>query len=198
MKITPHATERILDRTKMRIEDVLSIVSNGAGVELGKTEGYRYLLFYSPPDNVSKIAVVSDCGSHLISIWDRNFALPDGIGKVTREHERRARIVMKNFIFERLAPHNKKRFFTAKIQILEGQSVVFEADGGEIPTREIYTLESAFKYLAPRLAPIAQVVEEYKECAERKIKYRILLIDPETAERVRRHELGHKKIHEYL
>ena len=103
MKLTIHGSERIFDRTKMVVRDVLSIISSNAVVELGSHGGCKYLLFYSPPDNRTKIAVVTDGRTHLVSIWESDYFLPTGLKSVNKENKRKAMHLCREFMFKRFA-----------------------------------------------------------------------------------------------
>ncbi|MDO8593591.1 MAG: hypothetical protein Q7R59_01675 [bacterium] len=103
MDFTDHGIEHICDRTSMRPEDVLSVVSDGASVDLGlSSNGYRYFLFYSSPDNCTKIAIVSGDRTCLVSIWENNYRLPEDVKKATRGRDYRARKKLRAYVFSRL------------------------------------------------------------------------------------------------
>lgn len=106
MKLTWHGTKRVYDRTKMHLNDVLSIISAGAAVDLGLVGGERYFLFYSPPNKSTKIAVVSADRMRLISIWESDYTLPSGIKRITWEMKREARILLQKFLFARIKAKN--------------------------------------------------------------------------------------------
>jgi len=101
MQLTGHGLQHIQDRTALLAKDVLSIISGGAVVNLGSTQGYEYLLFYSPSDKACKIAVMSEGRTHLVSVWNADFALSRGIRRVTRQREAQARKKLRTFIFHR-------------------------------------------------------------------------------------------------
>lgn len=104
MELTAHAIRRIYDRTKLFTKDALSIVTDGAVVNLGSHKGCGFLLFYSPPDNVCKIAVVSEDRRYLVSIWEKSFKLPAVLPKITPKLEREAKRLFQEFIFEKIRP----------------------------------------------------------------------------------------------
>jgi len=87
MSLKMHAAERIIGRTKMSIAEVLSVISRGATVELGRSKNVIFLLFYSLLDNESKVALVDADDGSLISIWERNFRFPTGVRRPTRKQE---------------------------------------------------------------------------------------------------------------
>jgi hypothetical protein len=109
MWLTTHGKERILGRTKMLTKDVLSILSAGAAVSLGSIDKREYLLFWSPPDQSAKIAVVSARRKKLITILKRNHGLPIGLAKVTEERERKAREALTSFLAKSQSPIPKAR-----------------------------------------------------------------------------------------
>lgn len=104
MDFTSHGAERIYDRTKMRPEDVLSIVSDGVGVDLGMSsnDGYRYFLFYSPPDGCTKIAVVSGDRACLVSVWEATYHIPSELKRVTKKMKHQARKILQDYVFSKL------------------------------------------------------------------------------------------------
>ena len=101
LELTVHGSERIHGRTKMTIKDVLSVIENGAVVTLGETTECEYLLFYSPPDHCTKIAVVAAKRTYLISIWERDYFLPEGVSRPNKQRDRKAREVLSRFLFKR-------------------------------------------------------------------------------------------------
>ena len=113
MELSNHGRERIYGRTKMLPEDVLSIVSGEAAVDLGSVERRRYFLFYSPPDRDTKVAIVSEDRTRIISIWEKDYNFPVGIRRVTQWHEKRARILLQDFLFARFKEKNQQDNGTA-------------------------------------------------------------------------------------
>ena len=108
MELSNHGLERIYDRTKLHPDDVLSIVSAEAAVDLGVADGQRYFLFYSQPNKSTKIALVSEDRRRLISIWEKDYNLPTGVKKVTWQRERDAQTLLQAFLFARIKAKNKQ------------------------------------------------------------------------------------------
>lgn len=96
MPLKMHAAERIIGRTKMSIVEVLSVISRGTTVELGRSKNVIFLLFYSFLDATSKVALVDTNDGSLISIWERNFRFPPGVRRPTRKQEELVKTLGKN------------------------------------------------------------------------------------------------------
>ena len=110
MELTGHARGRIIydERTRMHLDDVLSVVSGNATVYLGVADKGRYLLFHSPPDKGSKIAIVSEDTGRIITILDGSYGVPVGVKKVTRKMELKARDLLRDFLFARIKAKNSQ------------------------------------------------------------------------------------------
>lgn len=102
MELSYHGFERIYGRTKMLPEDVLSVISSEAAVDLGSVERRRYFLFYSPPDKDTKVAIVSEDRTRLITIWEKDYNFPVGVKRVTQKMEKEAHKFLQNFLFARI------------------------------------------------------------------------------------------------
>lgn len=134
MENTVHAHQRILERTKLRDEDVLWIIRNNLFVDLGFFEGRQFVCFYSPPDQRSKIAVVSSGEPRvLISILEEEFHLPKTVKKVDRKVSTLAMLKLFDHVEQmkkkdKDTPANKNRRIksgTVSIHVEEGGAEVF-------------------------------------------------------------------------
>ncbi len=108
MKLSVHGYKRIRGRTKLLAKDVLSILSGGAAIELGSAKDCEFLLFYSPPDKHTKIAVVAKNRSILVSVWESTFLLPEGILKPNFRRREAAQKAFARFVIDNsIAKANK-------------------------------------------------------------------------------------------
>lgn len=88
VKLTQHARQRVNERTNMLETDVLELLKRGVTADLGRIGKYSYRLFYSAPDERTKVAIVA--GPLVVSIWENNYELPKGIViSPSKKHEAR-------------------------------------------------------------------------------------------------------------
>jgi hypothetical protein len=203
MELTGHGSERIQSRTKMLTKDVLSIITGGAVVNLGSDNGYEYLLFYSPPDDSTKIAVVADNREHLISIWNGDFVLPTGLLRVNYKRKEAAKKALATFILKeskkaRTTPQTKKtpNGIAVKIQVKVDRKAVFVQDCGEYPSDRSTKREYVLSLLWPQLEPIVRDVEMLvKEDGQRKqVCYDLCLFRQKTSQCFKVHTITHTKM----
>ena len=156
MRLTRHADEHILDRTRMRAEDVLALVTHEATVLLGTTrKGYSFQLFWSPQEGEAKIAITSN--GALVSVWEETFTLPPGIRPVTEANKRRARKALKKFILSRSPTPQLSMFLDASLDVyLKGKSVHTESIGKLSP--EAAQLYTETLKIAPARSQIERIV----------------------------------------
>lgn len=102
MRASVHGRKRVQERTKMHIEDVLLLLEAGATINLGVHRNGTYLLFWSNPDEESKIAIVDKSQGMLITIIENAYAVPNTITPFTRELEQRARDLWRMFAKEKV------------------------------------------------------------------------------------------------
>ena len=108
MELTGHGRGRIYSRTKMHPDDVLDVISGNATVDLGGVDGGRYLLFYSPPDGDTKIAIVSEDVGRVVTILEGSYGVPEGVKRVTRKMKKEAHKLLQDFLFARLKAKNRQ------------------------------------------------------------------------------------------
>jgi hypothetical protein len=193
MKFTMHGNERVLGRTKMLTEDVLSLICADAVVALGSLSGCEYLLFYSPPDRCAKIAVVSPGRELLISVWERNFTLPPGIVRVTKMLETKAYCAARAFLLQRILarqPKKPARQCPMKIDVIERGKVAYVDDAGTISSDDIYSRETVLALTATRLKLIFRIVEENKVLDGWRVRYSVRILDPDTLKSCREYRFG--------
>ncbi|MEJ0054153.1 MAG: hypothetical protein WDN10_05555 [bacterium] len=181
MKLTRHARECIEGRTAMLPQDVLTLIESDAAVKLGSQGEYEYLLFYSPFDRQAKIAIVTKEQTHLISIWEKDYHLPDGIRPPTHGQVRKAKAAYLTFIFKRTAkyanePHTKKPsaglpYFQATIEIQDACRTILAHEAGTVTRHQGTNGGRCRRALRKSLAEIASIVEAHKDKAEGAIRY---------------------------
>ncbi len=168
MELNWHGFKRVRGRTRMLTEDVVAIILAEAVVELGRDSRGEFLLFYSPRDKSTKIAVVSIGRGVLLSIWESSFQLPQGVSKVTAKLEKEARGKLRNFLIERakkkLIPgevkESKPALYDLEISVCVGDIVVYRRDCGQVEKNKIKTLEEILAFLRPVTGQILSVVED--------------------------------------
>ncbi len=102
MLVTDHALLRIRQRSRLSADQIVSLIEHGAFVSLGTSEQYEYLLFYSPLDRRTKIAIVSANRTTLVSIWENDFVRPASISKITKARVLEVKKLWKRYVFEKI------------------------------------------------------------------------------------------------
>lgn len=198
MDATYHGTERIFGRTRMRHEDVLLIIASRAAVELGSWNGYTYYLFYSPPNKDCKIAVTSDNHALLITVWEKSYCLPNGVTRVERALEQKARALLSTFILSKLKEHSQQgwpRCLLVAIDVIVKHHVVYTHSYENIRFERVTRDSDVLEVLMPALMHLAAAVEDHRTKADTHIRYGIRVKDPETLKPVRRYfTVGHERI----
>jgi hypothetical protein len=169
MKLTIHGTERIQDRTKMQVRDVIALISKGAFVKLG-SEGERdYVLFYSSPDKDVKIAILDRDRKNLVSVWEKDFRLPSGVSKVTRERAHRARTAA---LFKtRVKEQKSERHFKVTLEVVVGQKTVFAYECGRVPSGAVGSLEKILPFIEPALKIVVPIIESRRDVDSAQVRY---------------------------
>lgn len=204
MELTIHGSERILGRTKMLAKDVLSIISAEAVVELGRDRaGLGYLLFFSPPDQCAKIAVVSHDHMRLVSVWHSSFKVPHGVEEVTPDLARQARDIMKKYLFNKaVTPQSfAANRFRIALQLLVGTEVIRQEDAGEVYWQGRTGDLGAFLLrlgLTARLKPIVSMFDAHRSRSSKEKSYAICLLDPVTLQVRQRHLAKPETMRRYL
>lgn len=191
MQFTAHGAERVLRRTNLLGKDVLSIISSNAVVSLGFWHNYEYLLFYSPNDGVTKIAVVTRDRGTLVSVWYDDYVLPKGVSRVTRQLKRKARQVLAQFAIKKV---ESKETRDVKLDIVVGKKIVYSHDFGRFLAKDLKSIESIIQTLLPNLSPIIKVVEDCQSQIPGSVKYDFWLFEPESARAPARFAIRHKKL----
>lgn len=213
MELTKHGKDRIQGRTKLLDKDVLSIISEGAVVELGIADEKEFLLFYSPFDERCKIAIVSKGRRHLISIWGTNFHLPEGIRKPTKSLNKSALTKYRNFAFKKATGMNptppvekleklKKNGipqYPTRIKVVISEICILEEEGDALPfSKKLRNARLVPELLVEQLKKMTEIVES-KENIDLKQTYYTIEIRSPTREKVEyTYRLSHKKIKKIL
>lgn len=180
MKLRQHAIQRIYERTKMLPRHVDEVLSCAAVVELGSGRACRLLLFYSPPDNGAKIAVVSNDRSSLFSVWHSHFVLPRDVAPVTPELEEEAREILQKFLNAKFSDTDDSPRLAVAIDIRLNGKVLSVRDVGDIRTEDARTQDSVLNAVAHFLAPIALGLDVNMDEDPNHIRYGIHLINHRT------------------
>jgi hypothetical protein len=101
---TQHSLLRTEERTRLHQNDLLQLIGSGAFVELGTGEqGRIFILFYDVFGRDVKIGIISADKSAIISIWEKDYFLPEGSLRVTFARIKEARTKYKDFVFSRFS-----------------------------------------------------------------------------------------------
>lgn len=202
MDVTFHGTKRVFSRTKMRLEDVLSVVKNNAAVELGRAGNLIYFLFYSPPDNCTKIALVSEDKHLLVSVWENDYRLPKGVGIVNWKLKHEAKRLLRSFLISRSGINkinDNSRVLHVFIDVYEGEKVVYTHKAIEIREGDTKSVKSTLAVTQFEIAKIAKIVQENINLSEGRVRYCFRISDPETHRTIKQpFLLDHKQIMERL
>jgi hypothetical protein len=162
MKLTVHGGERIESRTKMWGKDLLNLLSKKAYVDLGSNGKYRYLLFHSLVDHSAKIAVVNRECTHLVSIWNHDFHLPDSIAPLTRlalrtaKHKSLAALAQQS-VRKPLPPKTSGEGQVVVSVFLNSRKIV-RHDCGLVSLKIAGTQQSLLEFLKPTLETLVDSV----------------------------------------
>ena len=200
MELTVHGSQRIFDRTKMMVKDVLSVISSDAVVKLGSANGREFLLFYSPPDRKVKIAVIDAKHAKLVSIWEADYGLPAGVRRVDDVLENAARHRFAKWTFQRLNKHLETPEVQVVVEVMENRKFVNRYEVGSMPEKIGFRKDRVFRFLLPRLREIVAEMEKNRKKQEKKKKkneirkraeYNILLFRPGMGYAFRVYTLKH-------
>ncbi len=85
------------------------MLEHKAYVELGTdSDGIEYVLFYSPPDNSVKIALINRDQCRLVSIWNRGYRTPGGVKQVRSKLCYQALQKQKDYAWQNLSVHQNR------------------------------------------------------------------------------------------
>lgn len=188
MKLTHHGEERVLGRTKMMTQDVLSIITADAVVELGFSNGYELLLFYSLPDRCTKIALVNKGRTTLVSIWEDDFILPSGVLRVTWPLRNKAHELFTRYLFKRVCPKNGTEAGerpVLKLEVLMGEVVEYERTVGPISFRESNEKSLVFAHATPLIRSVLDVAEQLAGDVRKRLRCRAVICEPISLRPVR-------------
>ena len=189
MELTAHGIERIHGRTRMFTKDVLAIISEGSFISIGNWEEQEYLLFYSPPDGRTKIALVSKDRTHLISIWEDDYFLPGGL-RVNWLQRYQARNMLQSYLLKKIKLGREKdlesqRSFTARIEVILDNKTEYSEEIQEFALNRSKSLQGPIiAHLKPRLEAITKVVGNNKQIYDGKeLRYELWVLDSKTLKR---------------
>lgn len=197
MELSSHGTERILERTGMHIIEVLYILRLGAVVSLGSEGKSEFLLFYSPADNVSKIAVVSRDHSKLISIWNTDFLLPKTLSRITRQRETLAREKVAPLLatLRELIPRPLE--IVAYVHIKNGKEILYQEAFGSLEWSRVSPKEKMLRQLQVKLERLCAHVESRIGVCKG-VLYTIACFEPGSPAPVLRYLIPHKSLVSFL
>ena len=184
MEASDHGGWRIFDRTKMCKKDVLSVIENNGAFELGTANKRRFFLLYSPFDKDCKIAIVSEDLRVLVTVWNKNYHIPVTITQVNKRSEDRARIALRRYIFDKIKSEtckNGKSKFYVKIDVYEGETIVYEHNEIEICPEDVYSKWSVLDAARPIMLKIVGIVEENKNNLNGRVRYGFRILNPKTS-----------------
>lgn len=184
---THHGVERVFDRTKMVVEDVIKLIDADAVVPLGTAGKYEYLLFYSPFDDECKIAVTSKGREHLVSVWEANYALPRKVTKPNYMLKKIARERQRKYVINRIAKSPK--LYSAKILVYENGKLVFTHDCHQ----EVPEYDDRVLYIARLRSELSQITGLVEKHRTGRVNYLVSLFEPNGAIR-RSYHLNHATV----
>lgn len=195
VKNTYHGIQRVMERSKMHPDDVLLIVDAGATVLLGTFEEYDYLLFFSPQDRGCKIAVTAKEKTRLVSVWDADFHLPEGVRKPTKQDIREARRLLSNMLLGRTC-QPLSMVMDVLVRGIKGTQIVREERLCGINRDEALNPSVCMQLAHETLVRIALSLGE--EVARKKnrprLAYRLIVVDPASGDHVRHFEITHRTV----
>lgn len=198
MEISKHGHLRVINRTRMCVDDVLSLVKSGMVVSLGFNDGYEFLLFYSPFDNGGKIAVVSAERTLLISVWETDYCLPDGVVIPTRDMIKDARTLLNSFLFSKLGGNTKifdlNEILSVKVQVILGEEILQEFNLSSVTRRKSKDLKCIIDSSTEELKRIV-LANEDSDIPLRELTYYMLIFNPDTPNSIERtHSIKHSTL----
>ncbi len=199
MYTTHHGVERVLGRTNMVVEDVLKLIDAGAFVPLGAYKKQEYLLFYSPFDRKCKIALVAGRREFLVSVWEANYFLPDGIIRPGRKLKKLARTLLEDYILSRskvgtVSPEVVGQTFVpqlydAKILVYQNSKLEFAQPCPE----KVEAYEDHMRYVDRLRAEFEAITDLVERHRTGMVHYLVLLVCPDGTER-RSYRLKHSTV----
>lgn len=203
MLSTNHGLERILERTKMRPEDVLLLVANNGAVELGSgSDGKEFFAFWDPFYNRIKVALLSPDGKLLISVLEANHRLARGLLKIDDKLVVKARVALKEYLLAKLKSKNPQspwQTYHVKIGVFVKNVTIYDYDAECFSFRNIESRHEILTTVRPALMYLASVVHEKKTKLDKRIRYNVKLADPVTNKAVGKHvSVGHEQVIKFV
>lgn len=186
MEISTHGIERIQKRTKMSRKNILAMVAEGKVIDLEIPGSYVYLLFFSPPDVCTKIAIVSLDRKTLVTIFESDFNLPRG-RVVTNAQNAKARS---------LAVPGELQ---AEIRVYKGSEQIYIHPAGTIERGDCYFIDTTVKAIAAPLQEVIAVIEMQSHTTRNQVWYDFKFFDPVVQKWLTNNQrLKHKNAIRYL
>ncbi|MBL8158741.1 hypothetical protein JNK62_04375 [bacterium] len=196
--LTKHARERILLRTELKPENVLQLINDSAAISLGKGEIFEYLLFFSPFDLCCKIAVVSHDWGNIVSVWDEDFDLPEGILVPTERDRYKAKKLYQAFTFRRIGERQQTAeglpYYSATIDVVVEAKTVYSHAAGEITRSQGTFKKECIKAIWKELSTLASITEENRDKLHGFVQYQISLKALNGIQDFKRYAISHKKV----
>jgi len=184
--ITIHAAERIQGRTKLQLKDVLSGLNSGKAVEIACPGATQFMLFYSPPDKCTKLALVDKRTRNLISIWESDYKLPRG-RRVTNSDRAKA--------YSLAFPGDRN----IEIQVCYKEKAVYAVPAGKIAVGDSHFLDTTIAHIATQLRLLVALVNEQVEEIQNRTTYDFRFSDPETGSVLSlRQCISHRRVDSFL
>lgn len=199
MYAVDHAQQRILERTGLFPDAVLEILEAGAYVDLGadKKKESVFCLFYSEPDEDTKIALVALKGkARILSVWENHFSLPPGVMKPNKSKRGKAFQRWQEFLFERAASRalpDKDRWTARMIVSINGRNS-YEHDCGEVPENLRFSKSDTESFLNDTLRIVVHVIEENRKIVHGRIQLHVAIKNADTGQVVRVHVFSFKRL----
>lgn len=194
--ISIHGHLRVYDRTKMLPEDVLSLIRANKVVSLGVNNKQEFLLFYSPREKMSKVAIVSADRSTLISVWEIDFNFPHNIIRPTKGMIHQAKTLMNEYLFNQAKKNysfSVEKILLVKISLLVCDERVYREEG-LVPESKTLRLDDLIEVLREELLRISSVVSEHVR-RPNILRYEFRFFDRDTGLMTsRRSGIDHKKL----
>ena len=156
MDLTMHGADHVWDRTQMRSRDVLTLLENDVYIHLGYAGGVEYKFFYSPEDRDGRVALVSNPGSRLVSIWLPSFRFPAEITRPTQLHRDAARMMVSAFLRKRISSNSahKKRLEETERSVIQHKQQTRE----KTEYRVLFTVHANKQRIAERQLGTVDVI----------------------------------------
>jgi hypothetical protein len=201
MELTIHGTERIQERTKMSVMEVRELLVNNVAVSLGLKGVREYLLFFSPADNTTKIAVVDKNRRSLVSVLEKHYRLPAGVSKVTSGKAKAARKKYGRFLLRHVPPVNRnKRAVRVVLEVRVKRKLIFKHELGSAQWGQVSNHERVLKFLKNEFETLVPLAETYRRDKEPSVSYsyQVWTLDELSKNVAQRYKFSHEALCTHL